>query len=168
MQVFVCPRDWTFAKGRFEPDHMVSLQDPGADVSGFRPPWVPTENHYVGFFYDANKPGHPDAVPVEQIAALLDWLIPRCSPGSQARFLIHCDAGLGRSPAVAYIAWALHFGPGHEAEAFESMKRSCLESRISPNSIVIHHADRLLGRDGLLEAPVTDWNRKVTWRRDPH
>lgn len=165
MKLFVCPKDWTFAKERFTPDHMVSLQNPGADVSGFRPPWVTPENHYVSFFYDSDLLGDVHAPTREQIRHLIDWLSPRCQPGSAAQFLIHCDAGLGRSTATGYIAWSLFLGPGREQEAFDAMKDSSLESKLVPNSIIIDHADDLLGRAGALRKPLTEWNRKVTWRR---
>jgi hypothetical protein len=33
---------------------MVSLQNPGADISGLRPPWIPPEKHYVGYFCDVD------------------------------------------------------------------------------------------------------------------
>jgi predicted protein tyrosine phosphatase len=165
MQVFVCPRDWTSATDRFVPDHMVSLQNPGADISDLRPPWIPAENHYIAFFYDVDLLEHGEAPSAGQIRSLIEWLSPRCGPSSEARFIIHCDAGLGRSPAVAYIAWSLHFGSGREHEAFEAMKQSCLETQLVPNSIIISHADKILQRRGALKKPLTAWNQKVTWRR---
>jgi predicted protein tyrosine phosphatase len=165
MQIFVCPRDWTFATDRFEPDHMVSLQNPNADISELRPPWIPPENHYLDYFYDIDSLGHLEAPRIEAVRKLIDWLTPRCSASSEARFIIHCDAGLGRSPAVAYIAWAIHFGAGREQEAFEAMKQSCLETQIIPNSIIVAHADEILQRRGALKKPLTEWNKRVTWRR---
>ncbi len=38
------------------------------------------------------------------------------------------------------------------------MKDSSLESKLVPNSIII-------GRAGTLRKPLTEWNRKVPWRR---
>jgi predicted protein tyrosine phosphatase len=165
MQIFVCPKDWTFATGRFTPDHMVSLQNPDADVSDIRPPWILPENHYIGYFYDVDVLDHGQAPSAEAVKSLIEWLTPRCGPSSEARFIIHCDAGLGRSPAVAYIAWSLHFGAGHEQEAFEAMKQSCLNNQLIPNSIIISHADEILQRHGALKKPLSAWNQKVTWRR---
>ena len=165
MQIFVCPKDWTFATDRFTPDHMVSLQNPDADVSNLRPPWIPPENHYIDYFYDVDLSEHPQAPSTEAIKALIEWLMPRCGPSSEARFIIHCDAGLGRSTAVAYIAWAIHFGDGGEQAAFEIMKRSCLETKIIPNSIIISHADLILQRHGALKKQLTEWNKQVPWRR---
>ena len=144
MKMFVCPRDWTFATDRFTPDHMVSLQNPGADISDLRPPWVPPENHYVAYFLDVDVLNHPKAPTEEDIKDLISWLRPRGSSTSKAQFIIHCDAGLGRSTAVGYIAWSIFFGPGHEQEAFEALKGCCLETQIIPNAIIIAHADKIL------------------------
>ena len=165
MKMFVCPRDWTFATDRFTPDHMVSLQNPGADISDLRPPWVPPANHYIGYFYDIDVVDHPEAPTEKDIKSLIDWLTPRCGSTSEARFIIHCDAGLGRSTASAYIAWSIFLGAGCEREAFDALKESCLNMQIIPNSIIIAHADKILQRRGALKKPLTDWNRKVTWRR---
>jgi predicted protein tyrosine phosphatase len=165
MKIFVCPRDWTFATERFTPDHMVSLQNPGADVSDLRPPWVPQENHYIGYFLDADVLNHPKAPTEQDIKSLIDWLLPRCDATSEAQFIIHCDAGLGRSTAIAYIAWSIFLGAGREQEAFEALKTSCLETQIIPNSIIVAHADNILRRNGALKKPLTDWNKRVVWRR---
>jgi len=165
MKVFVCPREWTFATERFTPDHMVSLQNPGADVSELRPPWVRPENHYIGYFYDIDALNHPQAPTEQDIQGLTDWLLPRCGSDSQAQLIIHCDAGLGRSTATAYIAWSIFLGSGHEELAFVALKESCLETQIIPNSIIVAHADKILHRNGALKKPLTDWNRRVVWRR---
>jgi predicted protein tyrosine phosphatase len=165
MKIFVCPRDWTFATERFTPDHMVSLQNPGADISELRPPWISPENHYVGYFYDIDALNHPQAPSEQDVRSLIDWLAPRCGAGSEGRFIVHCDAGLGRSTAAAYIAWSIYFGAGRERQAFDAMKESCLQTQIIPNSIVVAHADKIMQRRGALKQPLTDWNKKVTWRR---
>jgi predicted protein tyrosine phosphatase len=166
MQIFVCPRDWTFATDRFTPDHLVSLQNPDADISELRPPWISPENHHVSYFYDAAFDlDHGDAPSLEAIRQVIEWLTPRCGQSSGARIIIHCDAGLGRSPAVAYIAWALHFGVGREQEAFEAMRQSCLNTQIIPNPVIVAHADEILQRAGALKKPLTRWNKRVTHTR---
>ena len=168
MDVFICPRDWTHSTSRFVPTHMVSLQNPGVDtemLNDLRPDWIPKENHYVECFFDADRPESLHAPAREKIAALLEWLKPRCGPDSENRFLIHCDAGLGRSTATGYLAWALHLGPGNEAVAFDWMVKSALESQLVPNSVIVAHADDLLDRRGALKKPLTAWNQRVHWRR---
>ena len=173
MEIFVCPKDWTFARSRFTPDHMVSLLNPGTDteeVESLRPSWILPEYHHVSFFYDADilDPGFQKgmAPTFEEIKTVVDWLTPRCTPESEARFLIHCEAGLGRSPAVGYIAWAIHLGVGREEEAFEKMKESCHETKLVPNTVVVTHADEILQRRGAMMKPLSAWNRRVTWRRN--
>ncbi len=107
MEIFTCPKDWTFATDRFTPDHLVSLQNPGADVSELRPPWVPPENHYIGYFWDIDNPADPEAPTRDDIQSLIDWLALRCQPGSETRMIVHCDAGVGQQPAVTRVAWSL-------------------------------------------------------------
>ena len=168
MEVFICPREWTHSTQRFTPTHLVSLQDPGTTpetITAYRPSWIAAENHFHEFFYDVDSADHPRAPAYAAIQKLLLWLDPRCGPGSPHRFLIHCDAGLGRSPAVGYLAWALHLGPGREEEAFDRMVASALNTRLIPNSIIIAHADDLLNRRGQLLAPLHQWNQRAPWAR---
>ena len=84
MKIFVCPKDWAFAKERFTPDHMVSLQNPGADVSELRPPWVTAENHYVSFFYDSDLLGDEGFQLGIQTRAQLHHHRPRGHPAEAA------------------------------------------------------------------------------------
>jgi predicted protein tyrosine phosphatase len=165
MKIFVCPRDWTYATERFKPDHMISLQNPGADISDLRPAWVRPENHYVEYFFDIDDLKDSEAPTERHVKGIIEWLLPRCHSHSEVQLLIHCDAGLGRSPAIAYIAWSIFLGAGREQEAFEHLKKSCLESRITPNTTIVAHADRILQRHGALIKPVTEWNRTISWGR---
>ena len=165
MKIFVCPRDWTHATDRFTPDCLLSLQDPDADLTGLRPEWISAENHHVVHFFDIDNPTDPFAPTRDNVQAVIDWLQQYCGPGSEARIIIHCDAGLGRSPAAAYIAWGIHLGPGREQEAFDQMKDSCLDTQVMPNSVVVAHADEILGRKGALKKPLTEWNKRVRWSR---
>ncbi len=165
MKIHVCPRDWTHTKDPFLPTHLLSLQNPEAQVEDLRPPWIPPEHHHIAYFYDADILDHPHAPTREDVVGVLDWLRPLCGPDSDHRLLIHCDAGLGRSTACGYLAWFLHLGPGREEEAFHRMVRSSHETKLVPNSIIIAHADDLLNRHGTLKAPLTAWNKRVPWRR---
>lgn len=70
--------------------------------------------------------------------------------GRRLRVLIHCHAGISRSPAAALALLADALGPGREAEAVETIYASipcCL-----PNSLMVRDADRLLGAGGRLAA----------------
>jgi len=165
MKMVICPRESAHSRTRFEPTHMVSLQDPGTDLIGLRPAWIPPENHYIGVFCDVRDPRSPEAPEESTIRSVISWLQPRCGPGSPHRFLVHCHAGLGRSPAVGYVAWAIHLGPGREKEAWEHMLESSIKGSVMPNSLIIGHADSILRRQGALCGPLNRWSLDLPWSR---
>lgn len=165
MKMVICPKESAHSRTRFEPTHLVSLQDPGTELIGLRPPWIPPENHYIGVFCDVRDPRSPEAPPESSIRSVISWLQSRCGPGSQHRFLVHCHAGVGRSPAVGYVAWAIHLGPGREGEAWERMLESCIKRSVMPNSLIIGHADTILGRQGALCGPLNRWSLDLPWSR---
>jgi predicted protein tyrosine phosphatase len=64
------------------------------------------------------------------------------------RVLIHCEAGISRSPAAALILYACWLGPGREAEA---MRHVLAQRPIAiPNRRMVELADHLLARGGRL------------------
>lgn len=67
------------------------------------------------------------------------------------KVLIHCEAGVSRSPAAALIMYACWLGPGREREA---LARVLAQRPIAfPNRRMVELADRMLCRGGrLLEA----------------
>ncbi len=70
---------------------------------------------------------------------------------SRGKVLIHCEAGVSRSPAAALILYACWLGPGRECAA---MRRVLSQRPIAiPNRRMVELADHLLKRGGrLLEA----------------
>jgi predicted protein tyrosine phosphatase len=68
------------------------------------------------------------------------------------KVLIHCEAGVSRSPAAALIMYACWLGPGHEEEAMERVlaQRPCA----MPNRRIVELGDRLLALDGRLVAAI--------------
>ncbi|HZE69251.1 MAG TPA: hypothetical protein VE135_06945 [Pyrinomonadaceae bacterium] len=77
--------------------------------------------------------------------------IARNLRSSRGKVLIHCEAGISRSPAAALILYACWLGPGREDEA---MRRVLAQRPLAiPNRRMVELADHLLKRDGrLLEA----------------
>jgi len=64
------------------------------------------------------------------------------------KLLIHCEAGVSRSPAAALIIYACWLGPGREREA---MGRVLAQRPVAiPNRRMIELADRLLALNGRL------------------
>ncbi|HEV8431540.1 MAG TPA: dual specificity protein phosphatase family protein [Pyrinomonadaceae bacterium] len=71
---------------------------------------------------------------------------------STGRILIHCEAGISRSTAAAFIMYACWLGPGQEREA---MTRVLAQRPIAiPNRRMVQIADRLLEREGRLVAEL--------------
>jgi predicted protein tyrosine phosphatase len=83
---------------------------------------------------------------------------------ADASLMIHCMAGIGRSPAMALAIMAERLGPGKEQEAFEWLVSARPEA--VPNLMVVGHADALLGRNGALQATVRDWKASLREKGD--
>lgn len=73
-------------------------------------------------------------------------------PCGEANFVYcHCNAGVSRSTATAYILRCIWNGPGCEVDCLEAV----VEDRpmAQPNELLVRYADEHLGRDGaMLEA----------------
>jgi predicted protein tyrosine phosphatase len=78
------------------------------------------------------------------VTLLVEFL--RASPPTES-ILIHCAAGVSRSPAAALIAMALA-APGHDCEAARILRAA--GPFVSPNRLLVQLADVALGRGGAL------------------
>ena len=66
----------------------------------------------------------------------------------ETSLLIHCHAGMSRSPAIALAILADWLGEGHEAEAVRELLK--IARLCTPNELVIAIADSVLARQGAL------------------
>jgi predicted protein tyrosine phosphatase len=64
----------------------------------------------------------------------------------------HCNAGISRSTAVAFILRCVWCGPGCEAECLQAVIDDRPNAR--PNELLVGYADDQLGRDGRMLAAV--------------
>jgi predicted protein tyrosine phosphatase len=131
--------------------HLLSILDPEAPV----PPLFgqdPPRERLTLRFHDVILP-HPDYVLPrrEDMEAALAFgrTLPARDP---AHLLIHCHMGISRSTAAA-TALLLQAHPHLDEDAVLAHVES-LRPRAWPNSLMIRHADTLLGRGGRLVAAV--------------
>ncbi|MBS7671748.1 protein-tyrosine phosphatase family protein [Croceicoccus gelatinilyticus] len=71
-----------------------------------------------------------------------------CRLHSNGSLLIHCQAGVGRSAAVALMLIAHRLGRGHEEQAVADLL--AIRPEATPNLVAIDLADRILGTGGSL------------------
>jgi predicted protein tyrosine phosphatase len=76
--------------------------------------------------------------------------------------LVHCTAGMSRSPACAFVLAAHMLGPGQEDMAANAIRRWPAGGGF-PNTLVVHVADDVMNRRGALRRA---WTRKWYDRDD--
>jgi predicted protein tyrosine phosphatase len=104
----------------------------------------------VGARDGARAPAETDVAAILDLGERLDH--------AASHLLIHCHAGISRSTAAAIILMA-RANPGREREIFRELKR--LRPKSWPNALMLEFADRLLGRDGALIAPLKAHQRQI-------
>ena len=70
----------------------------------------------------------------------------------QAPLVIHCWAGVSRSPAAAYIVACQHTPLGREAELARALRRAA--RYVTPNALMVSMADAMLARGGRMVAAM--------------
>jgi Predicted protein tyrosine phosphatase len=116
------------------PDPVYSLFHPKAVCSSFR-------------FYDIVMEEPRKVLPSEKDVAGILEVGDSLAQTSVEHLLVHCYAGVSRSTAAAAILMAQR-NPGREAEIFNVL--ADIRPKAWPNTVMISHADRLLGRGGAL------------------
>lgn len=130
-------------------DHVLTLISPDSDL----PPVAVSRT--VLRFNDIVEPRPGLVAPsAEVIAAILAM-----GEARDATVLIHCHAGVSRSPAAAYIlACALH-PSGEEPALAADLRAICPEA--TPNALMIALADEALGRGGAMIRAIAGIGRGV-------
>ena len=114
------------------------IKEPFRVESGYPPQCVLT-------FDDVTTPGDSWLLPDERhvcsaLAFARQW--------DQPFLLIHCNAGMSRSPAMALAILADWLGEGKEDKAVRELLK--VARLCTPNRLVVEIADRVLARDGSL------------------
>ncbi|WP_395945465.1 tyrosine phosphatase family protein [Brevundimonas sp.] len=128
------------------PSHIVSLASPGAAE-----PDLPSSLERLALnFHDIVEPADGlQPVTEEQVERLLAFAAawPRTAP-----LLVHCWAGVSRSPAAAYAIACMIRGEG-ETEALAWRLRRAAPFA-TPNRRLVALADQILGRQGAMVAAI--------------
>lgn len=149
------------------PAHVVSILDPGTERSPHLDGFSQCEIHRFDF-HDVIDPSLTDRPPqvsdVEELLTIGERALPqsRDVAAGAGSLLIHCYMGVSRSTAALTIMLAArHEGP--EAELFNYVRQ--VRPQAWPNLLMIRYADRLMGKNGRLEAALVDHYRYQAEKR---
>jgi predicted protein tyrosine phosphatase len=141
--------------------HILSVTCPEAYV--VRPTWF-TGEHLELYFGDVIS--ESDAAQSKTIAPSLEGVeramdfMGHAWSVSSSKVLIHCDYGVTRSPALAYVALTNEMGEGSEASALEKVLD--IQPSAVPNKLVVLLGDTFLQRDGALLIPLYELYKQVS------
>ncbi len=132
---------------------IVSIGDPGDEL--------PAGYHRVPHrlrldFMDAHDESDGPLATPDDIRKLIAFAGNVRSAGGTT--IVHCRAAIGRSPAAAYILFAVILGPGRESEAVEALFSQ--RPFAQPNRWMVTVADAELQRNGRLLDALLEWQRR--------
>ncbi|GHC78394.1 tyrosine phosphatase family protein [Limoniibacter endophyticus] len=135
---------------RNPPSRLLSLLTQGTEM--VRPEKIAAEDHLLLQMHDIHRPLHGMSAPAQdQVARMLQFARDWASE-SKGDLLVHCYAGVSRSPASAYaIACALR-ADIDERELAQQLRDA--SSVATPNPLIVALADDLLGREGRMVAAI--------------
>lgn len=157
MKHTICGLSELEEQSRGEITHLLSIIDPDTQ----EPAWFafnPLRERLTLRFHDVILP-QPDYVlpqrsDMEKVLAF-GRKLPDGDPG---HLLVHCHMGISRSTAAA-TALLLQAQPELDEETALEHIRS-IRKRAWPNSLMMRHADQLLGREGRLVAALAPFYRR--------
>jgi predicted protein tyrosine phosphatase len=134
---------------------LVTLINPEFPVA--RPAEIALERHLTLGIADIIEPAeghvHPRETHVGQLIAFMRaW-------DRRAPVVVHCYAGISRSTAAAFIG-ACALAP-HRREDDIARALRAASPTATPNSLLVAHADRLLGRDGRMIEAIRSIGRGI-------
>jgi predicted protein tyrosine phosphatase len=145
----------------FDADYLVSFLNAGTQGIEVRPGWIAPDRHSKFYFDDSDEPYCVTAPTRSDVQAIVDAGSRMAFPYSNAKILIHCMAGVSRSPAGAFIFLCIHLGSGKESEALTRAIESCEGNLIWPNGLMVQYADDVLARRGEMIRVLDDWKNSA-------
>lgn len=142
-------------------DAVLSLESPRAPRrERLRFHAQPAPDHLVLRFEDLDHGPASVTLPTREHARLVVGFGRKHAAG---KLLVHCVAGVGRSPAAALVVLADQYGPGREADALEELLR--LRPEAVPNLALTAAADDELERGGALHSVLVAKNsERADWQ----
>lgn len=126
--------------------HILGILDPGTPApEGYL--HHPAAERREFRFYDVVVADPERTTPTEQDVAAILEVGEHLAARPVQHLLVHCFAGVSRSTAAAVSLMAQR-NPGREADIFAAL--ADIRPRAWPNSVMIAHADRMLGCGGAL------------------
>jgi predicted protein tyrosine phosphatase len=143
---------------------VITIEDPDKHY-GIRFHSAPHPEHLILRFVDLDAPlpapychlGRNRLASVDDISSALDFA------RDKEKLLIHCEAGIGRSPALCYVILCDRYGPGGEEQALYDLL--AMQRNASPNLHVIALGDKILARHGKMVEVVEEWYKSTPANR---
>lgn len=127
---------------------LISLLSPGAQFE--RPPGISRTDHLHLTMNDITAPSNGLVAPrADQVLQLCNFVL---AGDPKAPIIVHCLAGISRSPAAAFVAAATLMPHRDEAELATELRR--LSPWATPNFLIVDFADKLLERSGRMTAAI--------------
>ena len=138
--------------------HIISIGDVGCDLKELRPKSISPSSQLCLNFRDRKSRERDDAPCENDIRPLLLWLE---STGPVEGLLVHCGAGMSRSPAVALLALCYFFPDINVHDNMCQVADCAVANYIWPNPLVIELGDNLMQRNGQIIAGVNQWRSTI-------
>jgi len=142
--------------------HVISLRSPTPenDPPGGWNLWNRYPARKLRLLFDdveGDREGYWQGPKMEHVQSLIDF-----SKGvGSDRVLIHCTAGVSRSPGAALVMIAAILGPGQEEAIFDNL--TAIKNSMRPHRSLAHYADVRLGFKGTLIRGHNDrWGDRYT------
>jgi predicted protein tyrosine phosphatase len=158
MMIVVCPlAHLPSVVATRSPECIVSLLDPGSSFPEFGS--VVADRHLKLALHDVHASTESEIAPAaKHIDDLLAFLALWQRTGPLA---IHCRAGIGRSPATAFIAMCLFNPETPELDIARTLRTASPTAR--PNKSLVRIADLTMRRSGRMIEAIVETGRGLPW-----